>query len=111
MLGAPGWGKHDNSAIAIKRNYIAGKILAERLPDIPELPEDILPGKNSSILDVRVFEKARDARDTAKAPEFELEDKMVEVCVTCMKHFITEGRTPPGDAMIELIDNFKLIDL
>lgn len=110
MLAAPGWGKHDNAATAVKRLYLAGKILAEKLPEVPQVADDVLPNRNSAQFEIRAWEKAVKERNETKAPEVEFDDKMVEVIQVCLKHHMGMGQTPSGVALNELIDAFKLID-
>jgi hypothetical protein len=110
MLAAPGWNKNDNVATAIKNNYFAGKILAEKLPTVPEVPEDKLPGRNSSPADLKAFQDLSKKLGESKAPELVLEDKEEAVCKVALKWFIQEGKTPSGVAMNELIDSFKLLE-
>lgn len=77
MLAEGGWSKSDNVATAVKRVYLAGKFLAEVLPDVP-------------------------------GTEFTPDDKMLSVCRDCINWFISQGRCPPGPAMLELIKLFEL---
>jgi hypothetical protein len=106
-LSLPGWCKHENPSISVKRTYLAGKILADLLPVVPDSPL-LAAGLEKDSHSVRSYNKTLlawcEAKDT---PEFELDDKQIEVCVVAIKHFIALGNTPTGKAMNELLEVFK----
>lgn len=105
-LSLPGWCKHENASVSIKRTYLGGKILAEVLPSVPDSP---LPPETRDPASARTFMKLLDEWGKKKdTKEFDLDDKMIEVCQVALKYFASQGNTPTGAAMNELIEAFKL---
>lgn len=109
-LAAPGWTKHDNQTIAVKRNYLGGKILVEVLPEISQVDEKLLPTRSSSVQEVRAYEQALKVRNETICSELTFDDKMVEAIQACLKHHISAGNCPAGKATNELIHAFKLVE-
>lgn len=107
-LSLPGWCRSDNQTVSVKRTYLGGKILCDVLPPYSDSPL-LDPTQANNPIALREHKKAILLWGKQKeTPEFEMDDKMVEVCTVALKHFIGNGNTPTGGAMNELIDIFKI---
>lgn len=84
MLAEAGWSKSDSTHLSVKRVYLAGKMLAEVLPEVDKTQ----------------------LKELAKP--FTLDDKMLDTCKVCISFFIKEGRVPVNFAVTELIAAFAL---
>jgi hypothetical protein len=110
-LAAPGWSKGDNQTKKIKHIYLAGKMIAEILPEQPAPP--VMPQGNITLASEagQAYKRAVEAYNkTSSTPEFELDAPQFETCQTALKSFLDEGKFPSGINTNELIEQFKLLD-
>ena len=86
VLAAPGWVKEDSPAAKAKAVYLAGKLLAEVLPE-PDAkkPDDL-------------------------CADFTLDEKMTRACKQAVRYFVEEDRVLKGPSLNTLIDAFKVLD-
>jgi hypothetical protein len=104
-LSAVGWCKSDNVELSVRNTYLAGKLLAEVLPEtvVPEPPSELAtPSQQLQ------FGKMIKTWQKVPSPEFELTDKMLDVCQRAVKYKIVMGEAPSSPHMSELILALKL---
>lgn len=110
-LAEPGWNKEGKPGEKSKRFYLAGKCLAEVLPEQTESP--IPPTEAASRLNpslVRSFVSTQDTWAKELSSNFELDAKTFETCQVCLRFFIEEDRMPKGLFGLKLYEAFKLGD-
>lgn len=110
-LAETGWNKDDDKAKVMKRYYVASKLVAEVLPEVPDL--ELPPSQSEVQADPRVAKlyslKMEQVYKTLCA-DFTLDEKQFAVVQTCLKFFIGDARVPHGAPGLALVDTFKLLD-
>lgn len=108
-LAEAGWNKEGNTVEKFKRFYLAGKILAEVLPELPEAP---IPPTTKAMQEdptlSRAFLKSMEIYNGTLSPDFTLDDKMLSCCQVCIRFFIDESRLPTGKYSNILFDTLQL---